>query len=124
MSETLAYFALASFLKGMAEKQFNSVLRSSRASESGVTSWLEAVHYLLRSYTTGNSIQGAILALRYTKQKPVETEKVYSTGLNKAFHRCGSVHSWQERCTMFVDGLDPSIRALVARHREAKRHIF
>ncbi|CAN8073121.1 unnamed protein product, partial [Agarophyton chilense] len=53
----------------------------------------------------------------------METETVYSTRLNKAFHRCGNVFPAYERCTMFVNGLDPSIRALVARHREEKRKL-
>lgn len=122
MNEAQAYLALP-YLSGMAENQFNSVRGSSRASEGGVTCWPEAVQYLLRSYATSNAIQNAILALRDTKQKPGETETAYSTSLNKAFHRCDSMYSAQERCTMFVDGLDPAIRALVARHREEKRRI-
>lgn len=123
MSEAQAYIALPYFLTGLAEDQFNSVRGSTRASEGGVTCWPEAVQYLLRSYATGNAIQGAILALRDTKQKADESETVYSTRLNKAFHRCGNVFSAAERCTMFVDGLTRTIGGLVARYRENNRRV-
>lgn len=123
MNEAQAYLALPYFLRGSAEEQFMSVRGTSGAAEGGVTCWPEAVQYLLRSYATGSAIQEAVLALRDTKQRPNETETEYSTRLNKAFHRCGNVFPFEERCTMFVDGLDPSIRALVARHREENRRI-
>ncbi|CAN8073884.1 unnamed protein product [Agarophyton chilense] len=86
MNEAQAYISLPYFLKGMAEDQHNSVRGSPRASEGRVTSGPEAVQYLLRSYATGSAIQDAILALRDTKQKPGETETVYSTRLDKAFN--------------------------------------
>ncbi|CAN8065807.1 unnamed protein product [Agarophyton chilense] len=47
-----------------------------------------------------------------------ESATDYSSRLTKAFHRCGNVYPTEERCTMFVDGLDPAIRTLVARRRE------
>ncbi|CAN8062292.1 unnamed protein product [Agarophyton chilense] len=123
MDEARAYIALPYSFMGMAEDQHNSVRGSLRASKGGVTCWPEAAQYLLRSYATGTENQNATLALRDTKQKLGETETVYSTRLPKAFPRCGNVYSASERCKMFVDGLDPAIKALVARRREEKRRM-
>lgn len=118
MSEVQAYLTLPYFVKGSAEDQFQFVCGSSRASEGGVTCCPKAGHYLLRSYATPNAIQAALLTLRDTRQRPMESETEYSTRFNKAFHRCSSAHSSQKKCNMFFDRLDPSVRALVARNRE------
>ncbi|CAN8076685.1 unnamed protein product [Agarophyton chilense] len=117
-NEGQAYIALPYFLRGLAEDKYHSVRVLSLASGGGVTCWPEAVQYLLRSCATNSAIQQAILALRDTRQRPGESETDYSSRLNKAFHRCGNVYPAEERCTVFVDGLDPAIRTLVARRRE------
>ncbi|CAN8069909.1 unnamed protein product [Agarophyton chilense] len=100
------------------EDQYHSVRGTSRASEGGVTCWPEAVQYLLRSYATNSATQQAIRALRDTRQRPGESETDYSSRRNKAFHRCGNFYPAEERCTIFVDGLDPAIRTRVAQRRE------
>lgn len=99
------------------------VLGSSRASGGGLTCWPEAVRYLLRSNTTCNAIQSVILVFRDTKQKSGELETSCSIRLNRAFHRCSTVYYAEERCTMLIDVLVPTIRPLVARCREERRKI-
>ena len=123
MSEAQAYIALPYFLRGHAEEQFNSVRGASSSKQGGVTCWPEAVQYLLRSYATATSIQEAILDLRDIRQRPGETETEFSTRLNTSFYRCGNVHSVEEKATMFVDGLDPVIKTLVAQRREDSRRM-
>ena len=118
MTEAQAYVVLPYLLRGPAKEQFVAV-KGSVAGDGGVTNWPEAVQYLLRSYATNGAIRQATLALRDTKQREGETETQYDTRLNRAFHRCGNVHSREDRISYFVDGLLPAIKDLVARHREA-----
>ncbi|CAN8069510.1 unnamed protein product [Agarophyton chilense] len=80
-----------------------------------------ALPYFMKGLAEDQYNSSAILALRDTRQKSGETETEFSVRLNKAFHRSGNVHSAGERCTMFIDGLDPAIRTLVARYREDRR---
>ena len=119
MTEAQAYVVLPYLLKGSAKEQFNAV-KGTLAGDGGVTNWPEAVQYLLRTYATNSAIREAILALRDTKPRDGETETAFDARLNKAFHRCGNVHSREDRIAYFIDGLLPSIKDLVARHREAK----
>lgn len=49
-----AYVALPQFIHGKAENQFNSLRRSPRLSDRGVTCFPEAVQYLIRSYAAIN----------------------------------------------------------------------
>lgn len=118
ISEAQAFVALPHFLRKLALEQYRAVSGSLNADEGGVTSWPEAVQYLLRSYATSNAIRGAILDLRDVTQKDRETEVEYSSRLNNAAIRCGNVHSMDDKMTLYVDGLDKTIKSLVARHRE------
>ena len=68
---------------------------------------------------TSNAILEATLSLRDVSLNSGETEIQYSNRLNQAELRCGNVHSREEKMTMFVNGLDPAIEPLVARHRES-----
>lgn len=76
------------------------------------------MQYLLRSYATNFAIQSAILPLRYTCQKPGELHTNYSVRVSNAFHGCVNVYPASERCTMLIDGLDPTIKTLVGRHQK------
>ena len=120
MSEAQAFIALPKVLSGHAQEQFNAV-RGASVEEGGVSCRPEAVQYLLRSYATSANINEAIARLRSTIQRADETEMQYSSRLNNAFVRCGNVYSLSEKIQFFVDGLDPAIKSLVSRHREADR---
>ena len=80
-----------------------------------------AVQYLLHSYASSANINEAIARLRSTIQRADETEHQYSSRLSNAFVHCGNVYSSSEKIQFFVDGLDPAIKSLVIRHREADR---
>ena len=118
MSEAQAYLSLPYFLSGSAESQFRAVRTASTSSHGGISCWPEAVQYLLRTYATPAAIRDAIQNLRETRQKPGETETAFSVRLNEACFRCGNVYPEWEKMTLFIDGLDPAIRSVVARHRE------
>ena len=77
MTEAQAFITLPYFLKGYAHEQFRTIKDASTAAEGGVTSWPEAVQYLLRSYATSDIISSATLALRSLRQKFDETEMDY-----------------------------------------------
>lgn len=121
ISEGQAYVALPYLLKGSAKEQFLAARTIDEEDDGGVTCWPEAVQYLLRTYATSNAIRDAILALRDTRQREDEGERVYAARLSKAAARCGNVHSSEEKTTMYVDGLKESIKSLVARYRETER---
>ena len=120
MKESQAFIALPHFLAKTALEHYRAA-RDASPREGGVTAWPEAVQYLLRNYATNDAISEALLVLRDIRQSPAEDETAYSTRLMAAELRCGNVHSTEEKMTMFIDGLDPGIRSLVARHREGQR---
>ena len=119
MNHAQAYIAIPYFLKGFALDQYQAAEDAYSANEGGVSCWPEAVQYLPRSYVTSNAIREATLSLRDVRQNSRETDMKYSNRLNQAELRCGNVHSLEEKMTMFVNGLDPAIEPLVARHRES-----
>ena len=120
MKESQALVAVKYFLHGQVRTQFDAA-RKIRSKDGGVAYWPEAVQYLLRTYATNDALSSALLDLRDTRQKPQESETDYSARLLDAEYRCGNVHDAEERMTLFIDGLNPGIRSLVARHREAER---
>ena len=120
MKESQALLALPYFLKKSALEHFRAA-RDAEPEDGGIASWPEAVQFLLRSYATNAVISEALLDLRDIRQKPGEPETDYSSRLMRAVYRCGNIHSADERMTMFVDGLNPAIRSLVARYREEQR---
>ena len=114
--------SLPYFLDGFALSQYESGIEMVAPEEGGVSSWPEAVQYLLKNYAQNQHISNAITDLRDTRQYADEDEREFSTRLNSAVNRCGNVHSQFEVITLFVDGLHSSIRPLVARYREADNH--
>ena len=116
MSEGQAYLAIPSYLKGSAKSQFSSMQNGIRA--GGITCWPEAIQFFLRSYPTPNVIRNAISELMNIRQQPGEDESTYAGKLSTALARCGNVHDEPTIMTMFVNGLQPSIRTTVSRFRE------
>ena len=118
MSEAQSFIALPMFLEEPAETHFRTTL-SGMSRRGGVTCWPEAVQYMLRTYATPTAMREALETLRDVRQENTETEEDYRKRLNVAIHRCGNVHSEDEKMTLYVDGLAPTIRTVVARHRES-----
>ena len=121
MSEGQAYVALPHLLRGSAEEHFKSVRSMGRSDDGGVRCWPEAVQYLLRTYATPSHLREALSSLRDTRQRDNEDERSFSTRLSKAVARCGHVHSREEKITLYVDGLSPTIKSLVSRYHEKRR---
>ena len=107
------------FLIGDVEKLFRAAQCAGSTALEGGENWPQAVQYLLRTYATPNVIRDAVSQARAISQKDDEDEVAYSTRLYKALYRCGNIFPQQEQITMFLDGLLPTTRTIVARHRES-----
>lgn len=123
MTEPQAFIALPHFLIKPALPLYRAA-RSAGSSTQQVSSWPECVQYFLSSYATPGVIRNALNEVRATTQKGHnEDELDYAARLNTQFGRCGNVHEPSEQMTIFIDGLNPTIRTLVARYREQQgRH--
>ena len=113
MSEAQALIILPSFLKGNAKKLYATARRG------GINSWCEAVQWLLRTYAKSQVIRDGVIAFRNCQQKPDEDEATFGDRVRFAAYRCGNVFTEIERVGVFVDGLLPTTRTLVSRHKEA-----
>ena len=116
LTEAQAYVVLPQFLTGKAAKQFRSTRNGARS--GGVSCWPEAIQSLLRTYATPAAIREAVTTLRGTRQLVNETEQDFGSRINDAAYRCGNIHHEREKMTLFVDGLAPTTRTIVARFRE------
>ena len=120
LSEAQALIAIKHCLSGQAKSLFQAALGILPGSNS-LNSWSEAVQYLLQTYATDSAIEEAIEALNATSQKANEHEKAFSARFIQAEQRCGNVHRWRERKLLFIDGLNPVIKPLVARYNKQSR---
>ena len=78
----------------------------------------EAIQYLLRTYATAAAMREALESLRNIRQTSTEAEEDYRKRLNDAIFRCGNIHEEDEKMTYYVDGLNNTIRMVVAQYRE------
>lgn len=76
------------------------------------------MQYLLRSLSTSKAIWEAIFTLKDVSPNPGGKLVEYSSKLHYASIRSGNVYTTDENMTLFVDGLHPVIKSLVARQRE------
>ena len=118
MSEAQAFLAIPHFLTGTAERHYRAAVHGGKS--GGVSCWPEAVQYFLRTYATAATISSAIRDLRDIRQQSNETELEYAARINDAAYRCGGVHGETEKMDLFVEGLLPSTRTMVSRHRESQ----
>ena len=117
MSEAQAFAVLPYYLSGDAKTLYKTARRGKVG--QGVNCWCEAIQWLLRTYANASAIRDAVHAFRSTKQKPDETELPYGNRVSVAAYRCGNVFTDSELMNVFVDGLLPATRTLVARFRES-----
>ena len=117
MSESQALAVLPYYLSGNARALYKTARRGKTG--QGVHSWCEAVQWLLRTYANSAAIRDAVQEFRSTKQKVDETEVPYGNRVSIAAYRCGNVFTDSELMNVFVDGLLPVTRTLVARFRES-----
>ena len=117
MTEAQALLALPHYLMDSAETQFRASIKGARS--GGITSFPEAIQYLLRTYATPSALREAVNAVRDIRQQANETENEYNIRLSNACDRCGNAFDEAQKMTFFVNGLMESIRSIVARFRES-----
>ena len=123
MSEGQAIRLLLEFVSGIALRQYNSVSQTTGIHHEKVSVWPEAVQWLSRSFATDEAICQAVLALREVQQRPSEDEMEFYIRLTDASNRCGNVYSMEEQMTMFIEGLDASIKPMVSQYRQDNRDV-
>lgn len=82
MIEGKAYFALPHFLKGYASTPFCAM--QNEADSRGVSSWLQASQYFLRTYETHSAIGSAIGDLHSICPTSIVNETAFVTRRNHA----------------------------------------
>ena len=64
-----------------------------------------------------------MLALREVQHRPSEDEMEFYIRLTDAGNRCWKFYSMEEQMTMFIEGLDPSIKPMVSQYRQDNRDV-
>jgi hypothetical protein len=118
VSEAQAFALMPYYLSGDALKLFNTACRGKTG--SSVRSYCEAVQWLLRTYANAVAIRKAVQDFNAITQKPGEDEPALGNRVRIAAYRCGNVFTDSELMNVFVDGLHPATRSLVARFRESQ----
>lgn len=86
-----------------------------------MTSWPEAVQYLLRLYGTPQAISEVRSKLKTMKQGNARYVSDYGGTVNEEFMRCGGVYNMQYRISICIDGLMAATQTLVSRFRKATK---
>ena len=123
INEGQAIRLLPELLSGIALRQYTSVSQTAGSHHGKVSVWPEAVQWLLRSSATDEAICQAVLAFREVQQRPSEDEMEFYIRLTDASSRCGNVYSMEEQMTMFIEGLDASIKPMVSQYRQDNRDV-
>ena len=122
MNEGKAICLLPEFLSGI-DLTVHFCVTDDRIPHGNVSVWTEAVQLLLRRFATNEAIRQAVLALREVQQRPSEHEMEFYICLTGPSNRCGNVHPMEEQMTMFIEGLDVSIKTMVFQYRQDNRDV-
>lgn len=115
MSEAQAFVDLPTFLGNHAQTQLRACLSSSLR-HGGLTCWLEAIKYSLRTYATPTAMREAWDNLCSIFQPYVLLEEDCQNLWNEANHRWEEIQENDEKMTIYIDGLYNKTQKIVARH--------
>lgn len=90
--EGQVFIALTTFFSDLKESQVRSNLTVA-SRHGGISSWPEAIRYLLRAYATASDMREVFKYLVNVKHKVDEKEDAYRKLLDEAIFRCPNVHS-------------------------------
>lgn len=119
IQEAQAFIALPSLLIGFAKIQYETIIQLRSPDEGGVTSCPDSFQYLLRNNAHSTYIASDISYLRSVRQRHSETDNAFDMIIYDSITRCGNVHSAEEVIMLFIDGLEPTTRTIVALHKES-----
>lgn len=108
-------------LKKLAHEHFVAIRDCCTKQERVVSSWPEALQYLLRSYGTPQAISEALAALQDIKEKRSQSERDYGDKVNQEFRRWEGAHAVDDRISTYIEVPLSAIRPLGSRFREANR---
>lgn len=121
VSEGAALWCMQYFLTGQAASLLQSRLSGATMaidSQRGemLTSYPEAVNFLLMTYATDDAMAEALLEVEGYKKSTGVTETEFSNELWRRALRCGTVFSGNRLKGIFVEGVLPSIRTQLRNH--------
>lgn len=90
--------------------------------DNGGACWPEAIKYQIRTNYTAGTTTEEIMSLGYTNKSDDEEERNYSVRLSTASVICRNVHYSDKNNTMYVDGVNKSIKKQVGCYR--KRNVI
>lgn len=110
ISEATLLWIVEDFLQSPARESFRA---------QTLTTWPEAVHWLLVTFAPEPSLERAVRKLNLASQTALETVKQFGLSLQLEASMLGSLISLSEVKSLFSQGLDEPIRSLFAAHQPA-----
>lgn len=101
------------FLKDSAREEFITVHEDCDEDLGGVSTWPEAVHWLLTTYAREEYLQDAADKLEAMRQQPGEREEVFAGRLRKQSRVIAGAYSTEDLMGLFQRGTTPEKRALL-----------
>lgn len=106
LSEGRAMYLLPEFTKGELKKELLSLIPSKAGGRAGeVTSYLELVNWLLRSYADEEIISSQVAAFNNVAQEEDETETAFYRRVRDANALCGYIHTASQLKGRFMQGV-------------------
>lgn len=102
--------ALPSFLKEFAKSHFEAGAEMVSPEGRGVSTWPEAVQYLLKNYAQLSRISSETADLRAIFHDLMKTQREPATKLNQAIYRCGNVQPLEKVFTLSTTALHHTIQ--------------
>ena len=123
MSEAQALLGVSYVMSGTAQTTFEAVRDSPSEGRHGVTTWPEAVYYLFAHYCTTENISRVEADLGNLRQRLGEDELDFSNRVDEACRQLGHVYSLDDKATVFVNGLDESIKPIIEEYRNDHENV-
>ena len=120
MTEAQALLAVTEFLSGTARSGLESARDQAPGSETAVTTWPEAVNYLLSTLVSSEQVHQLEDDLAELRQKPGEEEDEFGARVDEKLKNYGHAFDRDDKAAIFVKGLDERIRTVVDDFREEK----
>lgn len=84
------------------------------STRDGLLYWPEYVNYLLSTYAANSAIRKEVINFMALPQSPRQTKLEFSNKVNIAAYRCENAFSLDDKILIYVCGLKPAIRIIVA----------
>lgn len=117
LSEGRALYLLPEFTQGDLKKELLSIMPSTTGGRTGeVTSYLELVNWLLRSYADEEVISTQVAEFNAASQEEDEDETAFYRRVRKLNALCGYIHSSSQVKGRFLQGIWWEVRTDVREH--------